>query len=280
MNLINFYKHPKNEKYIQLNKVYYCSQGAYHSYSVMPFGNGYNKYIVTIENNQKQHKIVIKEKYIIDWIIAVNPFEDPNAKPWDSIEFKALGKLENGQYIELYVHDCDDFTFLNGSLRVIDVDIVNDRLDIPMVCINNENQYCDNIMVPKQHLYYEKLESMVDVSHKVQISYEELFDEKNLGEKLYFVIDDGNKTVIPFEITQFKKFNENTCEINDGCDTMKAHIYYKFMKIPLVNIKLSYCDYDYDDVDDYNIQLDMIIEYSIFDEKFVDVIFDYCYVVK
>ena len=101
MNLINFHKYQKNEKYVIENKIYYYSQGLYYSYWIMPIGNGFNTYIFTIEFNNKQYEIIVEEQHIINWTIGQQFEENRDAEPHDSIEFNACGKIkETGQFIK------------------------------------------------------------------------------------------------------------------------------------------------------------------------------------
>lgn len=276
MNLINFHKDPKNEKYIRENNIRFCGQGLYTSYWIMPIGNGHNKYIFTVETNKKdiRYKIIIEEKHIIHWTIGAQYREgETDAEPDETLEFQALGIVEETkQYVELR---SGDFTHLNdNALKVVDICIENDRHEVPFIIITNENQYCNEVLIPRQKLYYETLENKkIDVKNKRKIEYEELFDKNSWHQMMYFIINDICKTVIPFEIIKMEKFDPK----NYGDDTMKAYIYYKWNEI-FTNIKLFY---NPENEDDYNISLDMIIEYEDSGKNCVDTFFyEHCYIVK
>jgi len=271
MNLINFHKDPKNEQFIRENQIGFCGQGLYHSYWVMPIGNGHNRYIFTIESHGKLYKIVIKEKYVLEWQIGAQFSEDyPDALPHDTISFKALGRVEStGQYIGLTSGGCRDFVHLNDTLKVMDIEIQNDRPDVPFLHVTNENQLWDDIMGKRQEEYYEKMENRVDIDCKQKMEYGELFDESNWGVMLYLVIDHGVPFVIPFMIIRMDRGIDN--------DMMDACLFYNWVAVDVIGIKL-FLDSECEDI--YDISIDMVIEYEELGERVVERVHDYCYVVR
>jgi hypothetical protein len=123
INLINCSKYVK---LVKENKITYCTQGLY-SYWVMLYGNGHNKYIFSVKAaSGKEYKIIVEEKHIIKWKIAheLNELTELyDDKPYDSIEFEALGKVEEtNRYIKLYSNEYN-------SLEIIDILIENDKLE-------------------------------------------------------------------------------------------------------------------------------------------------------
>lgn len=284
MNLINFHTYQKNKEYITENIIYFCGQGLCNSYWITPMGNGHNKYIFIVAVNEKEYKVTIEEKHIIEWVIGAQYDENDNVKPIETVKFKALGRLENNgqyQYIELYVDNCDDFTNLNNTLKIIDIAIKNDYPEIPMINITNENQYCDEIMIPRQELYYDALKNRIDMENTIKVQYEDLFNENEWNKTFYFVID-GFDSIIPFEIIKMKKFNVNTCEINDGNDILEALIHYRGSKFNITNIKLFHNpeNENSEEQDEYDILLNMRIDYHEFDKRYTKELFEYCFIVR
>ena len=267
INLVNFHLHPKNSKFIHINKI----NNTHDDRWLMPFGNGFNRYILSVEVNSKIHKIYIEEKHVTIWKIA----DQTN----DCIEFYALGKLnETGQYIRLNSYDQRDFRHLNRTLKIIDILVENDHQNIQLIDNINDNiKYCDKIMSPR----YENIEMIfnvsVDISKKVVLRYEKLFDSEFHNKILHFVLDDDKKSTISFEIINITKNDPRSLidKNNEGNDFMNAYIYRNCVKYFVPNIELFYdsnCD------DDYNISLKCTIKYNILNEHYVEEINEYCYI--
>lgn len=271
MNLINFHKYPKNKKYVQENLINYSGQGLYHSYWIMPIGNGHNKYTFQIEYNHHMYEILVEEKHILTWNIG-NQFdeENPDAEPIDSIDFSALGRI-NGQYIRLRSNGCRDFVNLNGDLKIIDITIENDHQDVPFMEIKHENQHCDLIMCPRQKLIDEALAIKIDLGQKMKLSYQDLFDKKIWNQELYFIFDDYfTPKVIPFRISEAHR-NDNSEDI------LNAIIVYEQVELHVLNILLFYAP-ELDD--EYNIEIQMNFNYTILNDTRHEEIMDYCYVMS
>lgn len=268
MNMINFHTYPKNKKYIEENDISYCGQGLVNSYWVMPIGNGWNRYIFTVEFKSKIHKIIVEERHILAWKIRTEG-EDEEDKPEDNLEFNALGKIEeSGLYVSLRTHDCDDFTYLNNRLKVIDIMIENMFPHYPFITVSHENEYIRKISVPRQKEYDDALKIGPNLDC-AKIEYDELFDAKNWNKRMYFVIDDKKSWIIPFEILSIKHSDDHTD------DSMDARIYYKW-RVCNENIKLYY---EQEIEDRYNISIRKKIQFDEWDEEISDEFFEYCYIV-
>lgn len=218
MNLINFHKYPKNEKYIKEVSIDYCGQGLYYSYWVMLFGNGHNKYIFIVEINFKQYKIIIKEEHIIKWCIKLQTCECQDCEPTDDLNFDALGQIEGtGQYIKLENNGPENFNYLNKTFKIIDITIENNYPEIEIVTnITNDYRYCDLLEIRQQNI--QNILGNMDFFNKKTINYYDLLDKNNWNKKLFMVME--NNDLIPLEIINITK-----SETNDNI--MKSQIYYK-----------------------------------------------------
>jgi hypothetical protein len=262
MNLINFHKYPKNKKFVQENIINYSGQGLCNSYWVMLMGNGYNKYILTAEINQTNHRIIVYEQYVVEWKIKANSEDN---EEYDCFSFRGLGIIENtDMYIYLHSDGCDDYEHLNG-LKIIDVTVENNRPDEPFDYISNENQYCDDLMLPRGELINSAMENKINTENKSVVDYTDLFDPTNWNQMMYIMMDLPSGMILPLEIV-------GLCQVNsadNNCATMDANVYYQWDKIYVRNIELFYnCEI----VDPYNINICMKIG-----NKEID---GFCYFVK
>lgn len=268
MNLVNFHKHPKNKKYVQENMISFCGQGLVNSYWIMPIGNGYNKYFFQIEYQNKISTILVEERHVLEWQIGVQYDEEhADTEPRSSVSFSALGEMmETGQYFHLRSTDCCDFVTLNGELKIIDITVKNDHEIEPFISVNNEYQYCDLILCPRQELIDETLKIGLDLTGKRKLTCNDLVNRDLWNQKLYFVFDNYfEPRMIPFRIIEMKENNEIT---------LNAYIIYYQIEIHVPDIILFY---NPELEDEYNIQVEMQFKYAIINEKHHEEILDYCY---
>jgi hypothetical protein len=267
MNLINFHKYSKNQKYIQETKIYYRGQGLSTSYWVMPIGNGFNIYTFILEYNNKLHTVIVEENNILAWRIA--DADEFGNEPYDTLEFNALGKIkETGEYIWLKSDDSDNFKFLNTDLKVKDITVTNSKPDEPFLHIANENIYVER-MKPR-YILTNQLENYDDklLETSKKINYEDLFKSENKDRQMYFVIDGFyNQEIIPFNLISCDREN----------NTLDAVISYNRSKIYVKNIKLD--DYlCYDECGEYNIYIKIHADYNILNEQKNISIDEYCFI--
>ncbi|AYV76969.1 MAG: hypothetical protein Barrevirus6_7 [Barrevirus sp.] len=135
MNLINFHTFEKNKKYIQENKCMTIGQGLSHSWSIMLYGNGYNKYFITVSYLDKEYTIVIEEKHICEWSIR-SKYEEGDEE-YENIKFDAFGKLDDYYYRFSNCDNDDDFNHLSNNnckkVKIIDITIENNQNNVPLI---------------------------------------------------------------------------------------------------------------------------------------------------
>jgi len=272
MNLINFHTHRKNEKFVRASKVYTCGQGLYHSYSIMLFGNGHNKYVITLEYRNEEYKIIVKEKYVVYWTIAGQYTEEPDIPPHSTIKFDAIGKwLHSGNYTRLSSSGCNNYDYLNDHFKIIDISIKNKYplLKI-MTHITNDNIYCD--LIDERYANIEKkLRNNIDTTNMMIVNYEDLFDDKNWNITYYMILSDYNN--FPCDIIRAKKSDEHKYDLLD------AFVYCNGKKLLVNNIKMYY-DSELKDEDGYNIHFMFRIECNEIDEIYSHDYSEYGYIMK
>jgi hypothetical protein len=270
INLINCNKYEKNALLIKENRIEYCTQGLYNSYWIMLYGNGHNKYIFTVKIILgKEYKIIVEEKHIIKWKIAHQLNEYDN-KPYYSIDFEALGKIEEtDRYIKLYSNGYDSFRYMDDILEIIDITIENDKQEKSFIDIDNEYDYIELVQQPAQNLISDIYKNEICTIDMERINYVELFDKNNWNKTMYFMFVDCN--IVKFEIIEIKKSEDYNIDI------MTANVYHECNKFYTENIKLYY---DLDDDDISNIKCNIQINYIEFDKKYDIVIDEFCYIAK
>jgi hypothetical protein len=273
MNLINFHKHPKNKNFIKEITLDYNGQGLIYSYCVLLVGNGHNKYKMTVKYDNKEYKIYIEEQHIIEWQIMDQPIDIENSKPYDSLKFKALGKLDNGQYIKLESYDYTDFIHLNKNLEVIDIEIENDDIDIEI--INNiKNTYEYSKLVSAKRI--KNIENILNSNNienydlkMIKINYDTFVNEKS-GIKQYFFIFDYLGQIIPFRIINIETVSsdEHILEAEIDCNN----------SIYNIKARLIYFSPEYYDLDEYNIKTVFEIKSDHILNNYNEQIDDFCYI--
>jgi hypothetical protein len=146
---------PQYKKYIQEVQMDICGQGIYHSYEIMLFGNGHNKYTFTLEREEEkgasveatvQYIVTVEDRHLIQWVIKNMLNEENPGPPNDCIYFEAVGRIEKTrQYVRLESKNCMDFDHLNKNLKVIDITIQNEHPEVSFqwTKVTNEYAYCD-----------------------------------------------------------------------------------------------------------------------------------------
>ena len=238
MNLINFHKFGKNDKYVKENNIYYNSQGIVNSYFVMLIGNGHNRYIFKTIYKNNIHMIVIDEKHNPIWEIGTYVGDNGEDNYRESLEFYGVGKIDGcNEYVTFRNGDYDDFTHLyaeEDSFEILDIAIDNDHLTEPMICVYDEINYCKVIQKPR----YESIKKLVNFEPNTdlqKIEYSELFDKSNWNKELYIIIQDG--ITIPFKI---RNITHADITDSDTDDIMEAEMKYKFDVIYVKDARLYY----------------------------------------
>jgi hypothetical protein len=248
INLINFHKYPSNSKFVKESKLYYSHPDD--GYFIVPTGNGYNQYIITVEYNQTQHKILFEEKHIMNWIIYTNGS--------DYIEFEAIGKnMHTQMYQSFYSTDCDNFSYLNGKYKIIDISVNSTNLHARPISIHREIDMLD-LYDTKQ--INKLMEFKLDTTNCIQINLEEL--DMYVNNMIFFVIDNVPTKIYPFEIKSLKQI--------DNQIFMSGYIYYELDKYFIDKIEISNRFVILDPDDKYNLEISFVFDQND--------IFDYCYI--
>ena len=263
--------------------VNYCGQGLYHSYCVMIFGNGHNNYCFTVADDDVEYKIYFNEMHITTWTIAIQPFESPNRKPFEYIEFNGYGKLENKGYFWFSQGDCDDFNHIysDKKFKIIDItiEIENDNNAPIITNITNENLFCNLLDEKNKSIAFVENNWIgnYDVSKMCIVDYDTWITNYDVNKTYYFIIDCYPKMIIPFKVVNVQKSI-------DGCDDDIVNVVNVVLEYGVnynVVVNLVYNrdsddsdDSDYSENSDYNIRISFKIENDILD------VFDFCYIME
>ena len=266
MNLINF---PK--KYIRENQCSIIGQGLMSSWRVLLYGNGFNKYIFTVMYNDKEYKIYIDEKHIIEWKIR-EKYEEEDSEV-DSVNFQAYGNFNNIGYYNILSWDFDDFDHLfikNHKLKIIDIIVENDRPDVPLIGnIYDDYKFIDNINARYRDISNIGFPTYTDVQ---LIEYSDFINAHDSSRMYYLYSSRGD--IYPFNVIKIDKLDEEECKCT-------AKIYYdKTDKIKdeseftnTVEIKMVY----YEDPDnEFNIGAEFKVMNDIFGDVYIDFDEDCC----
>lgn len=225
MNLINFHTFEKNKKYIHENKCMTEGQGLYRSWTIKLFGNGYNEYIFTVEYNSQEYKLYITENQLYEWSIRSKYNECD--EEIDSIKFYAYGRINNYNYI-VSNGGCDDFDHLfiiNYKLKVIDITIKNNRLDVPLITnITSSRKFCNNLDEK-----YKEIDDIknYDIEKMITINLHNIVKNYNKNNKYYIVEQyTTNPTIIPFKINNIKEGNNESQYIFESVISYEG-LYYE-----------------------------------------------------
>lgn len=290
MNLINFHDNPINKKFIKEIKIKFCGQGLIYSYFVEIFGNGFNTYIFFVEHEKKKYKIYFDEKHILHWTIKTQYLEMENIEPHSYIDFCGYGKMHSDEinyldkYYWFYSGDCDDFSniyYLDYKFKIIKIKIKNINKKIKIIThITNENAFANLIKYKDECI--KEMEIISDINNIdnynltdiKKINYENWILNYDMDTKYYFVVDNLEKNIFPFEIISIIK------KTND-IDLLSCLLYYKNF-IHNISIEMLYDKTISDNNnDEYNIEISFEIKKN--NENIIkndeENICEYCYIV-
>lgn len=291
MNLINFHDDPINKKFTKEIKIKLCGQGLIHSYFVEIFGNGLNTYIFFVEHEKKKYKIYFDEKHILHWTIKTQYIEMENIEPHSYINFCGYGKIISDEincldkYYWFYSGDCDDFCnifYLDLEFKIKKIKIKNENKKIKIIThITNENTFSDLIKFKNECIRETEIINDVnnidnyDPINMKKINYENWILNYDTDIKYYFVVDNFEKIILPFEII-------NITKKTDRIDLLCCLLYYKNMIYDIVIEMLYDKSISEENNDEYNIEINFEIRNN--NNKNViknddEDILEYCYIV-
>ncbi len=258
MNLINLHNFEKNKKYIHENKCQIIGQGLCHSWDVLLSGNGYNKYIFKVGYNGKEYNIYINECNIIDWRVRTK-FEEENEEI-ENIDFSAHCNFNNQGYYDIYSWNCDDYNhlYINGhKLKILDIDITNDHLDVPLITdiyddYKRIEHYKDKYSNTTTDIHHE-----VNMNHLEEISFNKFTKNFTIGKRYYLHSCHGD--VVPFDLLELNIVDD--CECN-----ALATIYETECSFKTTMRMIFYPDLECTEIS---------VEFKIMSEVFGDVYWDF-----
>lgn len=290
MNLINFHDNTTNKKYTSEIKIYLRGQGLKYSYFVEIFGNGLNTYIFIVKNNNKKYKIYFDEKHIIHWTTKIQYMEKENIEPHSHIDFCGYGKIQLYEDINYYKYgwfysgDCDDYNniyYMDFKFEIIKIKIKNDDKKIKIIkYITDENSFSDFIRYKNECI--KETEIVNDINNidnynlacMKKINYNEWISNYDVDNKYYFMLDNLDKMVIPFQIINLTKKTEIS-------NILFAAINYKNITYK-INIKMTYNKNISEENDIYDIEIIFEIKNNDKDDIIIknedEEIYEFCYI--
>ena len=261
MNLINFHKFPKNEKFINEAKIQVVGQGLYDSYwwEIVGKDTRLNKYVFTVLFKNKEYKIYFDEMHIINWSIKSKYEEDKEI--YDNIKFEGYGNFNNEGYYWFYSGDCDDYQNIfygDKKLKILDITVELDQrksYDI-IKNLSNEMQFCDLMDIKYKEI--DKIGKDYDLKNLNKIEFNEWIKNYEPDKKYYF--NTTLNQIIPFQVKKLEKTSDNEYEIY-------ASIYFDGFEHN-VNIELIYYNFDEDYEDYHNISINFEIKTTLDNTKF------------
>lgn len=291
MNLINLLDNATNKKYVSEIKIYFRGQGLQYSYFVEIFGNGLNTYIFIVKNNEKKYKIYFEEKHIIHWKTKIQYMEKENIEPHSHIDFCGYGKIQSydnnttNKYGWFYSGDCDDYDniyYMDFKFEIIKIKIRNDDKKIKIIrYITDENEFSDLIKYKNECIKEMEITNDInnienyDLPCMKKINYDDWILNYDVDIKYYFMLDNINKIVIPFQIINLTKKTEISY-------VLFALIYYKNIMYK-IDIDITYYKNISEENDDmYDIEIIFEIKNNENDDLIIqnenEEVYEYCYI--
>ena len=264
MNLVNFHKVEKNRKFIAENICYHSCQGLIDTYSILLFGNGFNEYQITLNDDKSTYTLYLEECCVNEWTVGTK-CEDQK-EPHEVLTIDAWGRLDNYGYHNIETHHFDfDHLWIHGKkFKVVDINIKNDRMDklITNICDDyvfiqhreDKEKYFNEIFDFNRMKTYANLEIQ-----KVELKSWLQKYEKN---KTYYFITDMNLFVYPFKVREIKDGRMN-CDIGYNKWTYSTNVDFEYIG----NLEC---------LDDYDIRIKFKINTELF--GVIETVDDYCYI--